>query len=113
MIHCILIQKWIIILNTPITKEEVERGIRKLKSGKTPGKDGLPAEFFKSTLNNISPLLVILFNKIFESGDFPAAWTESIIVPVYKSGSRKDPNNYRGISLLNIMYKIFSFVIND
>ena len=41
-----------LILNTPITIQEVERGIRKLKSGKAPGKDGLPAEFLESTLKS-------------------------------------------------------------
>ena len=33
--------------------------------------------------------------------------------PDYKSGSRNDPGNYRGIYLLNLMFKIFSFIINN
>ena len=37
---------------------------------------------------------------------------DSIIVPVHKSGSKDDPSNFRGISLINVMYKIFSLIVN-
>ena len=59
------------------------------------------------------PTLVVLFNKILDSGTFPETWSDTLILPIYKSGSRNDPNNYRGITLLNIMYKIFSNIINE
>ena len=101
------------VLNTKITLSEVQAGIHKLKTGKAHGKDGIPAEFYKSTLDIISPILVVLFNKIFDSGIFPETWSDTLILPIYKSGSRNDPNNYRGITLLNIMYKIFSNIINE
>ena len=48
------------------------------------------------------------FNHVFSTGNFPDMWRKSIIVPVHKAGARNDPSNYRGISLLNVMYKIFS-----
>ena len=38
---------------------------------------------------------------------------ETVLVPVHKSGTKYDPSNYRGISLLNVLYKIFSIIIND
>ena len=40
-------------------------------------------------------------------------WSEGLIVPIHKSGSINDPSNYRGISLINIMYKIFSGIITE
>ena len=39
-------------------------------------------------------------------------WRDSIIVPVHKSGSKDDPSNYRGMSLINVSYKIFSNIIH-
>jgi len=39
-------------------------------------------------------------------------WRDSIIVPVHKSGSKDDTSNFRGISLINVMYKIFSNIVN-
>ena len=47
------------------------------------------------------------------SGEFSKSWSESTIVPVYKSGSMNNPSNFRVISMLNTMYKIFSNIIFD
>ena len=99
------------LLNSPISNEEILRSIYKLKEGKAQGIDGVGAEFYKHTCLEITPILNILFNKILASGDIPDSWCQSIIVPLYKSGSRNDPSNYRGISLLNVLYKIFSGII--
>jgi hypothetical protein len=101
------------LLNNEILLDEVQKGINKLKVGKAHGKDGIGAEFYKSTIYEISPLLVLLFNKILNTGVFPDSWCDSVIIPIFKSGSKADPNNYRGISLLNVLYKIFSSIIND
>ena len=49
----------------------------------------------------------MFFNRIFDLGIVPKSWCASIITPIYKSGSKMDPSNYRGISLLNVIYKYF------
>ena len=46
------------------------------------------------------------------SGHFPDALTEAIIQPPYKKGNTQDPNNYRGISLLNVCSKLYGYIIN-
>ena len=106
-------QEMDVVLNSEITLDEVQKSILKLKSDKAHGIDGIQAEFYKSTINLISSILVLLFNKIFESAEFPSSWLETVLVPVHKSGTKYDPSNYRGISLLNVLYKIFSFIINN
>ena len=53
-----------------------------------------------------------LFNQVFSSGQFPIAWTEAIIQPLHKKGNTQDPNNYRGISLLNVCSKLYSYILN-
>ena len=60
-----------------------------------------------------SPLLVRLFNVIFDSGNFPSIWTEGIIIPLLKKGHANDANNYRGITLISCLEKIFTSVINN
>lgn len=100
-------------LNEPITYQEIIAGIRNLKRDKAGGCDGIKAEFYK--VNN--PILVNfiqqIFNNVFESGVYPEAWSKCMIVPLYKKGDPTDVSNYRGISLLNIMSKIFSFILNE
>ena len=58
------------------------------------------------------PILTRLFNAIFNRGELPKLWSENIICPIHKSGSLKDANNYRGISLSNILYKVFANILN-
>ena len=95
------------LLNDRIRIDEVHQSIRKLKLGKAQGTDGIGAEFYKYTCHEIAPILCTLFNNIFSTGNLPEMWRDSIIVPVYKSGPKDDPSNYRGISLINVMYKTF------
>ena len=53
------------------------------------------------------PYLVKLYNKIFTNGHFPKTWCEGIIVPIFKGG-KPEAKNYRGITLNNIISKIYS-----
>ncbi len=59
------------------------------------------------------PLYVRLFNKVLDTGDIPGDWLLGIIVPTYKNvGEISDVNNYRGITLLNCMGKLFTSLFN-
>ena len=70
-------------------------------------------EFFKYASNNLLEYLHKLFNKLFDIGYFPDIWTKGYIVPIFKKGSRDDPGNYRGITLLSTLGKLFSKVKNN
>ena len=60
------------------------------------------------------PFLNPLLNEIFDSGIFPKNWSESIIItPLHKKGSINDPNNYRGISLIDSICKIFCHILSN
>jgi hypothetical protein len=58
-------------------------------------------------------LLSRLSNIIFDQGIFPTCWSEGIIFPSFKKGDANDTNNYRGITLVSCLSKIFSSVLND
>ena len=57
--------------------------------------------------------LVKLFNAVWERGEAPRDWKSGIIVPIHKKGSRLECTNYRGISLLSVVGKVFARVLND
>jgi len=49
---------------------------------------------------------------IFTKGTFPSSWRKSTIIPIHKNGSFDNPDNHRGISLLNILSKVFTSILN-
>ena len=51
---------------------------------------------------------------IFETGKIPEKWAEGFIVPIYKNkGDVMDPDNYRGITILSCMGKLFTAILNN
>ena len=95
-------------LNKNIEVDEVLIAVANAKKGKSFGIDMLPSEVF---FNANSVLLIHnLFEKCFESGILPDTWSESVIKPIPKNKSNdpRIPLNYRGISLIPTMCKLFS-----
>ena len=66
----------------------------------------------KSTLPLLTKQIVDFFNIIFIFDKFPHSWTQGIIVPVHKQGSKLDANNYRGFTLNSCFGKLFGHVLN-
>ena len=66
---------------------------------------------FKSIQNEILPFLSSLFNELYDRGEIPSDWCKNIICPLYKGGPSTNPENYRGISLINSISKIFTGIL--
>ena len=69
-------------------------------------------EYLKYGNDNLLSYLHILFNKIFDIGYFPEAWGHGFIVPLHKKDSTENVENYRGITLLITVSKLFSNILN-
>ena len=54
-----------------------------------------------------------LCKEIFQFKRIPTEWTRGLIFPIYKKGDKLDTNNYRGITLLSVVAKVFSTVLNN
>lgn len=100
-------------INDNITLDEVKQGVRHLANNKSPGKDGIMNELLKNSEDIVAPILLELFNKLLDTGRFPKSWCEAIIMPIYKKGPKDKPSNYRGISLLSNVAKIFTKILNS
>ena len=60
------------------------------------------------------PYYVKLFNLIFDSEESPESWTLGIITAIYKNkGDPNDPDNYRAISLVSSLGKLFTSILNS
>jgi hypothetical protein len=98
--------------NELITKEEVIGRVRKLKNGKSPGIDGITGEMIKNGGENVIDWIWKLCNKAFAEGIVPKDWSRAVIVPLYKGkGDKGNCRNYRGISLLSIVGKIYAGIL--
>ena len=54
-----------------------------------------------------------MFNLILDTGYFPTRWTKAVIIPVFKKGDINDLNNYRCLSLVSNLGKMFTAVLNQ
>ena len=95
-----------------ITMKELENSIKKLKSGKACGPDGIRTEMLKHSSPELKQALLQLFNLVLQSGCFPEIWSRGLISPIHKSGDKMDPNNYRGICVSSNLGKVFCSIIN-
>lgn len=98
-------------LNQTISQNEILCSISSLNSNRDSGPDGICVEMFKHSIGITLRYIHQLFNEIFFTGQFPSEWSVSVITPVHKKGSKSDPNNYRAISLINSLSKIFTTIL--
>lgn len=95
------------------TKEELLSALQGLQTGKSPGPDGLPTEFYLSFWDSLCDMLVLVFNERFRLGVLTDSQREGLLRLVHKKDERNLAKNWRPISLLNTDYKIASKVITE
>lgn len=99
-------------LNSPITIQELNQAASTMQTGKSPGPDGYPVEFFKKSLDKLGPLLIDTYNEAFDSLRLPLTLTQATISLILKKD--KDPlqcSSFRPISLLNVDYKLLAKIL--
>ena len=113
------IEKWINLsdsstfTDTPINFTEVQKAVNKLKKNKACGYDNVSAEHVKYGGDMLIRTIVIVFNMIIDYEYIPINFRRGIQVPLFKGKnlSSTDTNNYRGITLLSTLSKIYELII--
>jgi len=95
-------------LDDAFSLEDIQKVLAKLKSNKSPGPDGVPYEHFVNAPQVFLERLVALYNYIYTNGLSPTSFGQAIIHPIFKRGDKESTSNYRGISCLNSMAKIYT-----
>ena len=100
-------------LDYKISSLEISKSIRSLKNGKSTGLDCISNEMIKCGECVLLPCLVKLFNGILCSGFYPKQWKAGYICPIFKTGVKSDPSDYRGIAIISCIGKLFNSVLTN
>ena len=89
------------------TTVEIEKIIKSFKKGKSLGPNSIPIKILKYNADILAPTISKLVNHSFNTGEFPEFCKIAKVIPVFKRGDNLNCSNYRPISLLSILSKIF------
>ena len=97
----------------PILREEVKNAIIKLKAGKSPGVDNIPAELIKAGGEAMIDFYFRVCCDIWSQGVWPKHWSQSVFIPIPKTGNIKACKNYRTIILICHASKIMLKILQE
>ena len=87
--------------------------LSKLNERKSAGLDNIPNKLLKMAASIVSPSLTLIFAKSIETDIFQDEWKLARVTPIFKKGKRDYPNNYRPISVIPTVAKIFEKCVCD
>ena len=89
--------------NYPIFQEEVEEAVKSLKKGKSPGIDDIPGELLQARGDAVISALHKICNKVWQTGEWPILWNQSLIMTLPKKGNLQQCKNYRTIQTISLI----------
>ena len=97
--------------NHPILREDAEAAVKSLKKGKSAEVDNIPEELLQQGREAMVNALLIIYYKIWWTGEWPTSWTQSLVIALPKNGKLQLCQNYRTISLISHPSKVMLKII--
>lgn len=94
-----------------LSEKSIETSLKKLNVNKGAGEDDIHPVFFKRCATTLCKPLYIIYNKSLQDGDFPRIWKKAKVIPIPKSGDKSNVKNYRPISILCVLGKVFESLL--
>ena len=82
-----------------------------MKKGKSAGVDNIPAELVQAGGEDVITALTTICNKIWQTGEWPSLWTQSLVITLPKKGNLQQCQNYRTVSLISHPSKVMLKII--
>ena len=93
--------------------ELVKSALEKINANKARGHDHIPPRALKASILSITPPLSHLINTIISSKEVPSSWKRGEIVPHFKKDSQLEKVNYRPVTVLSSLSKIFEHILHQ
>jgi len=94
-----------------IRREEIEKIVRGLKVGKAMGIDGVPNEVWKYGGEETVDWIWDICDRVWKGEGWPEEWREGVVVPIKKKGKGVKIEEYRGITIMSSLYKVYTAVL--
>ena len=96
-----------------VTKHWVLTSFKGIKEARASGPDKIPAKILKGAAELIWVPLALIFNESLWKGVFPEKWKVARVTPIFKSGQQSEMSNYRPISVLSGVSRLFEKLVHD
>ena len=100
-----------VMQNIKFTPEMVIEVLKRIKNSSSPGPDEISQRVLKELMHEVSEPLSLLYNKSMQTCDIPKDWKLANVVPIYKSGPKGEPVNYRPISLTSVVVRVMERIV--
>ena len=97
----------------PATLPELSAALRRMSLSKACGEDGVTIGMLRMTWPVIAPHVLEVVNASLVSGVLPREWKRATVVPIHKTGSTLEPNNYRPVSILPVVAKLAESIVSS
>ena len=98
-------------LNVAVTLTEVENALKQCHNGSAPGADAITYEVLKALPVGGQHSITRLYNTVLDTGSVPVAWKTGVVSMLFKKGETDDTANYRGLTLVSTLGKVFERVL--
>ena len=96
----------------PVTNSDVNEVLCTLDKSKASGYDDLPVRLLVDAKEYVSEPLTYILNLSLTTGVFPDKLKIARVIPIFKKGDKDKPGNYRPISILPVVSKLFEKLVN-
>ena len=97
----------------PVTPAEAIMAMKSINPNSSAGPDNISPKFFRNCAANFSRPISTILNISFLEGVVLDEWKFANVTPIYKTGSKSNPINYRPISITSVFSKLAEFIIKD
>ena len=81
-------------MDHPILHKEVEAAVQSLKKGRSLGVDNIPEELAQAVGEDVITALTTISNKIWQTGEWPTPWTQSLVITLPRKGNLHKCQSY-------------------